>query len=294
MRAKSGLGVALLGALVALLGAAIMVLLGPDGRMVSGPHPIDTDGIAIVTEPSVLSWSGLQIDVLAELPANKPVFIGLGNSVDVNDFVRGTQHLEVTNFHTPWTVRTRVVEGRDNLTSAPTALDWWLAQGAGLGGASLSTTLPDQTVSVAILTVGSSNLRGLTVTIGYGLRGGFGVGVGLLLLGLGMVLLGRLLWRGAVLWPLRDGGGAARVIEGEDIEFVEEVVYVFVDEDGVEHEISPDEAARLEAEEEAVETAEEVVGPVVYVYVDPDGVEHEISASELADYDLVEDDEENR
>lgn len=239
MRAKVGLIVALLGAFTALLGVAIVVYFGPDGRVISGPHAVQTDGVAIVAVPAALSWSGLQISVLAELPANKPVFVGLGNAIDVADYVDKTRRIEVERFHPPWALRTRTIAGPDNLPSAPTSLDWWLAHGAGVGGASFTTTLPDEAVSLAILSVGSSNLRGLTVTVAYGIRGGFYLGVGLLLLGIGMALMGRLLRRGGA-WC---GEPADDPIDDEIIEIIEEVVYVYVDEDGVEHEIGEAELA---------------------------------------------------
>jgi len=302
MRTRSGWALAVLGVIVAVAGAAIMVVLGPDSRVTTGPHAVETDAIAVVTAPKVVRWADVQVDVLAEVPVRKPIFIGVANAVDVQDFVGRTQRLEVTSFDRPWTIRTRDVEGLPNLPGAPTALDWWLDSSAGLGGASISTRLPDQTVSVAILSVGSSNLSGLQVTVAYGVTGGFAKGIALLLLGAALVWLGVLLQR------------RMRRADGVD-DLGEEIVYVYVDEHGVEHEISAEEAADLEVVEEVevhdadeppppaaaaepapepepapeVDDAEEVV---VYVYVDDDGVEHEISADELAEFEVVDDDEE--
>ena len=155
----------------------------------------------MVTAPKVITWADVRVDVLAEVPVKKPVFVGLGNSVDVENYVGKTARLEVTSYHKPWSLKTRQIAGRPGLPGAPTALDWWLADSAGLGGASISTTLPDQTVSVAILSVGASNLSGLKVTVAYGVKGGFAKGVGLLLLGIGgAVDQRRLLRRGRDLW----------------------------------------------------------------------------------------------
>lgn len=241
MRTRFGWAFAVLGALVALLGLAMMVYLGPDSRVATGPHAVQTDGIAVVTAPKVISWADVQVDVLAEVPVRKPIFVGLGNSVDVQNYVAKTSRLEVTGFHTPWKVEQHQVDGQVNLPGAPTAVDWWLAESAGLGGASISTTLPDQTVSIAILSVGSSNLTGLEVSLAYGVKGGFAKGTGLLLLGLGGVWSGLLMRRGDSAWS-----------DAED----EEVVYVYVDEDGVEHEISAEEAQDYEVVEEVVEELE--------------------------------------
>jgi hypothetical protein len=321
MRTRLGWALAVLGVVVALLGLALALVLGPDSRFTTGPHKIRTDGIAVVTEPKVISWADVQIDLLAEVPVRKPVFVGLANSVDVQNYVGRTQRLEVTGFQRPWTITTRQVDGRAGLPGAPTAVDWWIAQSAGLGGASISTRLPDETVSAVVLSVGSTNLSGLEITLAYGIKGGFSKGIGLLLLGLGVA------WAG---WLMRRGGTPWRDDPEEVVE--EEVVYVYVDEDGVEHEISAEEAAQYDVLDESVsvpdepepvdapepvdqaepivppavqvttpgvltaaqiaaETPEPVEERVVYVYVDEDGVEHEVSEDELTDFEIVDDEE---
>lgn len=245
MRKRLGWALSVLGVLVAILGLAVMVLLGPDSRFSTGPHPVDTDGIAIVTAPKVISWADVQVDLLAEVPVRKPVFVGIANSVDVQNYVGKTQRLEVTGFETPWNVHTREVKGKANLPSAPTAIDWWIEQSAGLGGASISTQLPDETVSAVILSVGSTNLSGVEVTLAYGLKGGFYKGIALLLLGLAAIWSGWWLRRDAGMWL------APAYEEGPIIE--EEVVYVYVDEEGVEHEMSAEEAEQYDVVDESVE-----------------------------------------
>ncbi len=248
MGTKTGWGLTLLGALMSLLGIAMMVVLGPDSRVTSGPHIVDTNGIAVVTAPKTISWTGVRMTVLAELPVNKPVFVGLGNAVDVDNYVKNTKRLEVDEFHRPWEVHTRTIKGEENLPAAPTALDWWLADSAGLGGASIDTTLPDQTVSLAILSVGFSNLKGLKVTVGYGIKGGFAKGSGLVLFGFGGIWLGTQLRRGQEFWREEE-------YEDDDLddEDFDDVVYVYIDEHGVEHEISADEAADYDVEDVVVE-----------------------------------------
>jgi hypothetical protein len=258
MRTKVGWVVTILGAVCAVAGLTAMIVLGPDSRFTTGPHAIDTDGIAVVTAPSAISWKGVQVDVLAEVPVNKPVFVGIGNSVDVENYVKDTRRIEITSFSTPWNLKARNVDGRDGLSGAPTALDWWLAGSAGLGGARISTLLPDETVSAAVLSVGSSNLQGLKVSYAYGIKGGFAKGGGLLLVGIGGMWGGLLVRRAEGLWEDEEEGDtvfARRRAAGPDdtVEEVEEVVYLYVDEDGVEHEISAEEAAEYEVVEVFVE-----------------------------------------
>ncbi len=257
MRAKAGLSIMLAGVVVALFGAAVMAVLGPDGRVISGPHRIKTDGVAVVTAPPTLSWAGVRIGVLAEVPVNKPVFVGLGNSLDVQNYLAKTARYQIDSYHTPWNLKAREVKGEvENLPSAPTALDWWLAQGAGLGGASISTRLPDETVSLAILAIGSSNLTGLRVSVAYEVHGGFALGAGLVLLGVAGVLFGRMYRAGRSPW-----------VDGHTTEDHEPI----------------DEDDQYGADEESVE----------YVYVDADGTEHVVGADELVDYELVDADQDD-
>lgn len=321
-----------LGAVVAVAGIAVMVVLGPDGRVTTGPHAIDTDAAAVVTAPGVVKIVGVQVDLLVEVPIDKPVFVGVGNTVDVEDYLKNTARVEVTSYEAPWTIATRDVEGEPNVPSAPTALDWWFVSQAGLGGADISLTLPDEPVSVAVVAVGSTNLSGLEVTMAYGIRGGFGRGAGIALLGIGLAWFGVLLRR-RHLW--REGDVQDDVVE--DVEEVE--VFVYVDEHGVEHEIDPAELEGFEVvEEEIVEepvveepvvdepevdvpvVEEPVAEPVraapapepheeaapdavpssasapsdqtpVYVWIDDDGVEHEVTEDELHEFEVVDDDE---
>jgi len=342
MRNKAiGTAVLALGAVVAVLGLALMAILGPDGRFTSGPHSVDVDGVALVTAPTVISWKNVEVEVLAELPASKPVFVGVANSVDVQAYLKGVRRLEVTSFETPWKPHVRQAAGRDALPGAPTAVDWWLANSAGLGGAAIKTQLPDETVSAAILAVGSSNLRGLKVTIAYGVQGAFLKGLGLLLVGAGLAWAGLLARRGERLWeddgepdaeeswpgdespteilphqakltrivprPATGPGEPADGIEGDASDEEVHEVYVYVDEHGVEHEISAEEAAdyevvhQVEHVVEAEEDPEPAAAPepddaqddkpVTYFWVDEHGVEHEVTEDELHEFEPYDGDE---
>jgi hypothetical protein len=338
-----GTAVLALGAVVAACGLALMVILGPDGRFTSGPHPVDVDGVAVVTAPTVLSWKNVEVEVLAEVPANKPVFVGVANSVDLQAYLKGVKRLEVTSFETPWKVRTRQAPGREALPGAPTAVDWWRAHAAGLGGAAIKTRLPDETVSAAILSVGSSNLRGLKVTIAYGVQGAFLKGLALLLVGGGLAWAGLLGRRGEYLWERDDrraeepdadegwddGEGPADYENPAETDEEVHELYVYVDEHGVEHEISAEEAAQYEVvgevehvvadepkparakstESKSTETKSAESKPAgtkpsdteaakaksteqpTYFWVDEHGVEHEVTEDQLHEFELYDEDE---
>jgi len=283
MRNKAiGTAVLALGVVAAVLGLALMAILGPDGRFTSGPHAVDVDGVAVVTAPTVISWKNAEVEILAEVPANKPVFVGVANSVDMQAYLKGVERLEVTSFETPWKLRTRKAAGRGALPGAPTAVDWWRAHSAGLGGAAIKTRLPDETVSAAILAVGSSNLRGLKVTIAYGLQGAFLKGLALLLVGAGLMWAGVLARRGEHLWETDGQPDVEEAWSGDESPTVillrqPKVTRV------VPHRTS-DQASQADLDhwDELDEEVHEV-----YVYVDEHGVEHEISAEEAAQYEVV-------
>jgi len=329
MHKAMGTALAAAGIVLAVLGLAVVAILGPDGRFRTGPHPIDTKGVAVVTAPGVISWKYLDVELLAEVPAHKPVFVGIGNSVDVQAYLKNVQRLEVTDFKTPWTLRSKQISGQAELGGAPTALTWWRAHSAGLGGAAIKLKLPDETVSAAILSIGSSNLRGLKVTFAYGLQGGFLKGLGLLFGGLGLAWAGLLVRRGETIWaddanveelPDWAGDDSPTVIisavkrrlptfgrkaakenvpkeSAREAEPGHEIVYVYVDDDGVEHELTEQEAAEYEVvsehvEEQPIESSDAAQpddGPVTYFWVDDDGVEHEVSADELHKFELLDD-----
>jgi hypothetical protein len=338
MRNKAiGTAVLALGVVVAVLGLGLMAILGPDGRFTSGPHAVDVDGVAVVTAPTVISWKNVEVEILAEVPANKPVFVGVANSVDLQAYMKGVERVEVTSFETPWKLRTRQAKGRAALPGAPTAVDWWRAHAAGLGGAAIKTRLPDETVSAAVLAVGSSNLRGLKVTIAYGVQGAFLKGLGLLFVGGGLAWGGLLARRGERLWetdgepdvdeawpgdenptvilprqakvtriiPNRpsDQAAPAETDEGDEPDHEVHEVYVYVDEHGVEHEISAEEAAQYEVVDQVEHIVEhedpepvpsdeaEDDEPATYFWVDEHGVEHEVTEDELHEFELYDEDE---
>ncbi|WP_370615071.1 hypothetical protein [Mumia sp. Pv 4-285] len=190
MRRVAGFGLLALGVVVAIVGAVGAVAFGPDDRMTTGSREIDTDARAVVTRPAVLARYGPQVSVQIEVPDDKPVFLGLANTVDLDDYLASTQRVEITRYRVPWSVSTKPVTGDQFLPAAPTALDWWLEQTSGVGGAQLRFDLPDESVSLAALAMGDADLSGLQVTAAYEVPGAFGVSVGTAVFGVGVALLG--------------------------------------------------------------------------------------------------------
>lgn len=231
MRKLAGVVLALIGLCVAVLGAALAVWVGTDNRAVSGPHEIDTDGVAVVTAPDALTWAGATVTLVADVPDEKPVFVGVANAVDVEDYVAQIAAVRVDSLRIPWEVDTSEQDGESVLPASPVALDWWIDNASGMGGAALEFELPEETVSVAVLAIGNNDLSGLTVTASYHVRGGFVAGLGAVALGLGLLLGAFVVWRGRARRDVVDDDG---------------YVYVYLDEEGHEHLVPVDELDEYE------------------------------------------------
>lgn len=195
--------VMLLGLLGFLAGVAMAVLLGPDNRLTTGPHDMSTDQMALVSSPQVLRWAGPTVTVTAELPDDQPVFLGLGNTVDVADFFSQSGFERVDSLDLPWEVATTTVSGKPYVPAAPMAADWWIAQNAGQGGAQITVPLPDQSSSLVVVAL-DGDLQDLQISGSYFLAGGFGIGLGLAGLSLGLALFGWLALRTARARPAAE------------------------------------------------------------------------------------------
>lgn len=217
MRRVAGAVLMLLGLCAALFGCALAVWLGTDNTATTGPHLIDTDAVAVATSDEAIEWTGATVRITAEIPDDKPVFVGVGNPVDVDDYLSQTRTLRVDRYSVPWTLKTSVQDGQQWLPATPVALDWWQTSAAGMGGASVEFELPEETMSLVILAVGDNDLSGLTVTAAYEVRGGFLIGLGLVGIGLGIIIVAVLLMRGFRRPTVVDEDG---------------FIYVYIDEDG--------------------------------------------------------------
>lgn len=250
-----GVAVALLGVLLCMPGVGLMIVLGPDSQITTGPHNISTRDTVAVTSPELISWRGVTVTVLAELPAQKPVFIGLGRQRDTRDYIGSLQRVELASIKGDWTPRPH--QGKDEyLPAAPTAVDWWLDSAAGIGAAQVELTLPDEPVQFVVTSMGSSNLSGLQVRVGYGVAGGFAGGAGMTLIGVGLVVWGWLLWSGRRL----SGAWRPRTRRASRRAAVSTVVYVYEDDHGIEHEVDEDQARELgllDGDVEIVDAGEE-------------------------------------
>lgn len=193
-----------------LFGAAMAVLFGPDNRASTGPHQLYASTSVVVSGPDAIGVSGPTVVVTATVPHNVPLFIGVGNAVDVASYADGVEQTRVDDVSLPWEVTTSEVSGEVGLPVPPPSLDWWLATGQGEGAAVASVQLPDEPASYVVVALDGSSLAGVQVSAAYEVTGAFGIGLGLVGLAVGLALFG---------WIARQAaraGGAGRPTAGSD------------------------------------------------------------------------------
>lgn len=157
MRRLVGVVAVAVGAVAFVLGVGLAVLFGPDDRVTSGPHPLRSDGVALVTGPSAIRYYGLtvRVDVRAAR-AGQRVFVAMANSVDLADYLRRSSYTRIDSVGLPWKVTTSEVRGSRSPEAPPTDLDIWLDRQSGHRTASITTPLPDAAVALLVMNADGS------------------------------------------------------------------------------------------------------------------------------------------
>jgi hypothetical protein len=202
MRRLFGWLLLLLGSVTAIVGVAVVVVFGPDSRLTLGPHRLTTTGRALVTAPGVIPYAGPTLTLTGATPdGSSPVFIGVGNDVDVRDYLSGTAYTRIDSLSLPWHVQVTNRRGRGGQPANPRNLSWWLTSSVHPGGATVTLPLPDAPVDIVVMQLaGGSHTSGFTVDVRatIGIPGSFAGGLALLVAGGGLLAAG---------WAVRRAAG---------------------------------------------------------------------------------------
>jgi hypothetical protein len=219
------------GVVLALLGLGVVVGVGGilladardgalDGRLTSPAYEVDVDSHALVTEPFVLEgtaltergwpdWVGGDLRFTARARDGGPIFIGIGPASEVDRYLLGVQHDQVTWFG-PFSTSVRTEETQGTRAPTPPAeAGFWTASAAGEGQQTVRWTGADGTWSVMV--ADPAGAAGVDAEVGAAFRAR-----ALLPVLLGLVLTGVLLLLGgtallavsAVRAPAPEAGGA--------------------------------------------------------------------------------------
>ncbi len=193
-RITLGLLLALSGLLAAIAGAvAAFWLVGPDNTISTPRRELASTGLAVVTAPSLLDRHGPTLRVSAS--GDKPLFIGVGQDLDVRDYLSGTAHTRLTKFDPPATFGTQELRGDTKKLTAPSQLDWWVAQSAP-GSQAVTWPIQDGLYDVVVMNADGTPAVGAQVTFGIEVHRLFGIcllvlGAGVVVLALGLALVLR-------------------------------------------------------------------------------------------------------
>ncbi|QNE19620.1 hypothetical protein F1D05_18995 [Kribbella qitaiheensis] len=188
-----GLLLALTGLLVTIAGAvAAFWLVGPDNTVDTGERRLTSTGLAVMTAPDLLDRHGPTLHVKAS--SAKPVFIGIGQDLDVASYLGGSQYSRVVRLNLPPKFDTQEMKGGLIPLAAPAGLDWWTVKASGAGEQSISWPIADGSYDVVAMNADGSPGADLRLTVGVELAGLFGtcllvLGVGVVLLLVGLVLM---------------------------------------------------------------------------------------------------------
>jgi hypothetical protein len=202
MRRLIGVVAVLVGAVAVVLGVGLAIVFGPDDRVSSGPHPLRSDGVAVVTGPSTIRYYGLtvRVGVRAARPGTR-IFLALAHSVDVADYLRRSSYTRIDSVRLPWKVSTSQVHGSRAPEAPPTDLDIWLDRQSGQPTASITMPLPDAAVALVVMNADGSTDVNVTAELDVDEPGMFVGGLAAALAGLGVGVAGWLVYRTA-----RTGG----------------------------------------------------------------------------------------
>ncbi|NIK55772.1 hypothetical protein [Kribbella shirazensis] len=193
-RITLGLLLALTGLLATAAGAfAAFWLVGPDNTISTPSRELDSAGVAVVSAPSLLDRHGPTLRVT--VAGDKPLFVGVGQDLDVRDYLSGAAHTRLVQFEPPARFGTQDLKGSTGKLTPPGELDWWVAQSAP-GSQSLSWPIQDGRYDVVVMNADGTPAVGAQVTFGVQVHRLFGIcllvlGAGVLVLTLGLVLMLR-------------------------------------------------------------------------------------------------------
>ncbi|TCC43198.1 hypothetical protein [Kribbella sindirgiensis] len=193
-RITLGLLLALSGLLAAIAGAvAAFWLVGPDNTITTPRRELASTGLAVVTAPSLLDRHGPTLRVSAS--GDKPLFIGVGQDLDVRDYLAGTAHTRLVQFDPPATFGTQELRGDTKKLTPPGELDWWVAQSAP-GAQAVNWPIQDGLYDVVVMNADGTPAVGAQVSFGIEVHRLFGIcllvlGAGVVVLALGLALVLR-------------------------------------------------------------------------------------------------------
>ena len=193
----TGAVVVLIAAAALVVGAAVIAAdrtqRDSDGYYASGVRTLTTPTHALVSNGLDVGTDGPDwlfrqarlgtVRVTASGTASKPVFVGVARKPQVDRYLQGVGHDEITDFEVDPLSVTTVRRPGVATPAAPTAESFWAQSASGAGRQTM--TWPVQKGSWAVVIMNTDGSRGLSSGVSVGAKLGFlrWVGIGLLIAG---------------------------------------------------------------------------------------------------------------
>lgn len=159
-----GVAVAITGSLIALIGGALLAVLGTDGRLASGARLLSTPTSAIVSPVSGIQDAigiaqGMGTPTLrisaSPVPSSPATFVGIAPAADVDRYLGPVASRQVDDLgFRPYTIRpTR----RYGLTEPPAKQRFWVAQATSTHTAKINWRVTNNGYRVVIMNANGQN-----------------------------------------------------------------------------------------------------------------------------------------
>jgi hypothetical protein len=176
-----------------------------DGYVTTGIHDFSTSGSALATVSTELGSAGFgwlyspglldEVRIQVEpVSSSTPLFVGIGDSRDVERYLAGVEHTVITEF---WGEETRTVAGGAP-KAAPGTRNFWVASDTGPGARTLVWEPEDGSWTVVVMNADGRPGIGVSAELGARLPAVLWIAVGVLLAGGVLLVGGVLLIAGAV------------------------------------------------------------------------------------------------
>ena len=229
----------LLGSVPLLFGGGVLLwvhiaLTDSEGFITTDTHQLERGSYAIVTEPADIEfdeewnwgWGWHQAWDLGDLVTfkvegsnndhSKGIFIGVAEESDWKAYLSDVEYDEITDFSLdPFDVEYMNHPG-SSVPAAPTSQTFWTAEMSGTGTQTLEWKLETGTYSVVLMNQDGSQGLDLDIAVGAKVPLIFGVGVGLVVVGIVALVVGILM----IIFAIR---GRKRSQPSQPMHIIEEV-----------------------------------------------------------------------
>lgn len=120
---------AIVGLVCAALSLSALSVVGADDIVDTAPSQVHDGAHAFVLNPQLVPFENTEATL--QVSGDKDLFMGTASGVDVDSYVTGIAHEEVTEIEFPQALKTRFVDGEPAPLNDAAGRDWWTASQTG-------------------------------------------------------------------------------------------------------------------------------------------------------------------